>query len=181
MRGPDFQSLAYAPYFDNYLQYIESNDVQQELRRSSEGFVSLLKELPESSLSLRYAPDKWTVAQLVQHVIDTEMIFVYRALSIARDPNELNLRGFDEDTYAANAVIDQLRMEEWIAFFDHIRSGTMTLARTFSADQMLKTGVTSGYQVRVDLLLFVSAGHTLHHAKVLKERYLPHIESGLHA
>lgn len=177
MKGPTFHPLAYAPYFDNYLQYIETNDVQQELRRSSDVFVHLLKELPEASLTFRYAPSKWTVAQLVQHVIDTEMIFAYRALSIARDPKELDLRGFDEDAYAANAVTEQLRMDEWIGFFDHIRSGTMALARTFSADQMLKTGMASGYQVRVDLLLFVSAGHTHHHAKVLKERYLPHLES----
>jgi hypothetical protein len=177
MNTDRFTGLKYAPYFDNYLQHLTSDDVHLELLRSKDEFTKTISEIPESASSFRYAADKWSVVQLIQHVIDTELIFSYRALRIARDEKVLELSGFDENVYAEQASLSQMSIAAGSAFFSSVRDSTMALSTTFSSDQMRKTGIASGHEVRVDLLLLVLAGHALHHSMVLKERYLPLIQS----
>lgn len=172
-----FKSIGYAPYYDNYLRYIQSDNLDEELQRSSNLFKSVLEAFSEPSIGYCYQPGKWSVAEVIQHVIDTELIFQYRALMVAREMQRLDLPGFDENAFVKAAVADGLSLAGWLDFFESIRTSTKHLLRTFSKEQMLKVGQASGYTIRVDLLFFIMAGHAIHHAEVLKDRYLSTIES----
>ncbi|AWV99220.1 DinB family protein [Arcticibacterium luteifluviistationis] len=123
-----------------------------------------------------YAPEKWTVKDIIQHIMDTERIMAYRALRFARN-DETVLSGFEEDDFAKNALatartIDDL-MEEW----EILRMSTEFLFKSFNDEMLSRKGTASGNQVSVLALGFVILGHPIHHYQVLQDRYFPLLEA----
>ena len=165
-------ALTRSAYFDTYLGHLQSDDLEAELKRSGEELNALISPMTEEQLEHWYAPGKWSVRQVVQHLIDTEMILNYRALRIGREETSQHLAGFDENAYAATADERKLSGSDLMAFFNAVRASTILLYQTFSDAQLERVGIASGNRIQVSALFYINAGHTLHHTGVIRERYL---------
>jgi hypothetical protein len=133
--------------------------------------LALLRGLSEERATHRYAPGKWSVKEVVGHMIDGERIFGYRALRFARnDPTPLS--GFDQEPYIASASFDACALDGLLDEFEHVRRGTVLMFRHLPAEAWLRQGVASDNPVTVRALAYIIAGHERHHVGVLRERYL---------
>lgn len=166
------QRLIRSTYFDTYLNHLRTDDLQEALRYSSKVLSDLLEAISSSDFDYRYAPGKWKIKEVVHHIIETEIIFNYRALRIAREESSQILAGFEENDYVDASHIQGFSRRDIIDYFFTIRASTNFLLKSLSQEQLQKTGTASGKQVQVEALFYITAGHTLHHAKVISERYL---------
>jgi DinB superfamily len=123
-----------------------------------------------------YSPGKWTIADIMQHIIDTERIFAYRALRIARN-DQTPLPGFDENVYADQAHANDRNLDDLIDEFITVRRSTIQLFNSFKTDDMLRQGIASGNPISVVGLGYTIVGHVVHHMEVIKERYYPLIQT----
>lgn len=168
----DLNTLIRAPYFDTYLKTLESSDVEACLNYSKQKFIQLVTSLSEEQLKYRYLPEKWSIKELIMHLIDTEMIFNYRALRIGREVEVQTLIGFDENSYAQQANVATITKDELVQFFSSVRESTLLLYKTFTDEQLARVGNASGHNMQAKALFFINAGHTLHHLNIINERYL---------
>jgi len=168
----EMTSLVVAPYFHTYLKLVEIPYLPSELAASQELVEDFLNDLPEEKLDHRYAEDKWSVAEVIQHCIETEIIFCFRALTIARESEIVNLKGFNEDDYAKASAKQHWKKSEILIYFDAVRTMTNCLLNTMSSEQLKKVGVASDNEIQVEALFFVTSAHYRHHLNVLNERYL---------
>ena len=151
--------------------YFADGDIVVTLTQQMKETLRLLRALPDSAATLRYAPDKWTLNQMIGHVIDTERIFASRALRFSRnDPQPLP--SFEQDHYAANSNFDAYPLAELVAELDVVRQGTIFQFRHLEDAAWLRRGVAGGAEVTVRALAYITAGHELHHRQILKTRYL---------
>lgn len=164
--GPD----EYSPFFQGYVDRVPPGDALVHLRAQGERTLRLLRGLTEAQGAFAYAPGKWTVKRLVQHVIDGERLFGYRAMCIARGEAG-NLPGFDEDAYAANDGSDARPVAALAGEYAAVRAATVELYAGFDAAAAARRGVANGKPIGVRALLWITAGHELHHLSVLRERY----------
>jgi hypothetical protein len=169
---PSSEKLVIHPYFDTYLKLVQHPDIQEELLVSSKLVLNKLKALAEADLSFQYAPEKWTIAQLVLHCIETESIFNFRALTIARAQSKPTMDGFDENHYADSVNSEAFDLDALISYFQNVRGSTMRLLQSLRAEQLDKIGSASGHDVEVKALFFATSGHWRHHINVLNEKYL---------
>jgi uncharacterized damage-inducible protein DinB len=162
----------YADYAQADLDLVIGDDVLEVLGRQAAQTLALLSTIDDAHAgALRYAPDKWSVKQVVGHLSDDERIFAYRALCIAR--NDLRpLPGFEEKDYVRFAGFDRQPFLELLAELRIVRQATLALVRGLSQEALLRRGVVNGYGATVRGLLFHVAGHELHHVRILRERYL---------
>jgi uncharacterized damage-inducible protein DinB len=131
----------------------------------------LIQTLPEGTLLYRYAEGKWTIKEVLVHIIDDERIYAYRALRFARN-DKTELPGFDQDPYAFYSNANVRSIESIIEEYEAVRMSTITLFNGFSDDVMLRSGVANNNEVTVRALGYHIAGHELHHLNILKNRYL---------
>ena len=124
----------------------------------------------------RYAPGKWSVRELVGHLIDTERIMAYRAVCVARGETA-SLPGFDENAYVANATFDDYPLPELLNEFVHVREGHLGFFRHLHPEAWLRTGLANHNPISVRALAWVMVGHVRHHMAVLQEHYLPHLRT----
>jgi len=169
---PSLQRLIRAPYFDTYLNHLQTDNLLEALDHSASFLVDMTESLSESEFEYRYAPGKWTIKEAIHHTIETEIIFNYRALTIAKEGTSQILPGFEENDYVDASHISNFSGAEMLDYFKNIRSSTKFLLKSLSHVQLQKTATASGKQVQVEALFYITAGHTLHHAKVISERYL---------
>jgi uncharacterized protein YciI len=162
----------YAPYAKAYVELVAGSDVIEALATQQEDFGALLQSMDDVRASvLTYALGKWTVKQVVNHVIDSERVFAYRALCIAR--NDLRpLAGFEQDDYAQNGPSAALPVRSLLDEFRAVRAATTWLFRNLPEEAWLRRGTANQYEVTVRGLAYHIAGHERHHAKSLRERYL---------
>ncbi len=165
------ESLVINPYFNTYLKLVELDNLKEELEASHELVSEFLSELSDERISYKYQDDKWTIGEIVHHCIETEMIFNFRALTIARESEAPTLVGFDENSYAKASGKMDWTPAQLLLYFDSVRSTTLSLLSSISNEQMEKCGNASGKDVQVEALFFVTSGHFRHHLKVIKERY----------
>ena len=165
------ESSEYAPFYANYVAQIPQQNGLLALIESGLMLSKLLKSIPSEKATYRYAPGKWSINEVVQHLIDAEVIFTYRALRIARG-DKTPLAGFDENVYAPNAFADDKKLAELILLFEQIRKSSELVFSSFDVSTHENIGTASNFPVSVRALCYITAGHTLHHATVIKERYL---------
>ncbi|WP_304235194.1 DinB family protein [Jiulongibacter sediminis] len=165
-------------FFDRYIRKVDDMPLMTALRHYSPAVIlsdlSALNSLGDQV----YAPGKWTIKVIIQHMIDTERIMTYRALCFARNEKG-QLPGFAEDEYAASSdptvrTLDEL-LEEWTV----LRNSTLHLFASFSDEMLQKKGNANGIEISVMALGFVICGHPIHHQQVVKERYYPLLGSAL--
>lgn len=164
--GPD----EFAPFYQGYVDRVPPGDVLVHLQAQGERTHSLLSALPEAKGMYCYAPGKWTVKRLVQHIVDGERLFCYRAMCIARG-EQGSLPGFDENAYAELDGSDARSLALIVDEYVSVRAATVTLYRGMTDAIAARRDTANGKTVSVGALLWTTAGHELHHLAVLRERY----------
>jgi hypothetical protein len=160
-----------APYYFTYIDQVVSDDVLPVIERQLQQVLSLCSEVSEEKSLHRYAPDKWSIRQVLNHVTDTERAFAFRALWFARG-FQSPLPDYDQNIAAAGADADQVAWSEHVEEFRRVRLATISLFRNLPADAWLRTGIASNNRFTVRAMAFITAGHVEHHLKILRERYL---------
>ena len=161
----------YPPYYQYYINLIPEGDVLDSLRELQESTRSQILSLDELQGSVRYAEGKWSIKEVIGHIIDTERIFSYRILSISRGETT-TLPGFDQDEYVRNAGFDRRSMESLAEEFVHLRASNLALFRSFDESASQRKGKANQLEVSVRALIYMLAGHEVHHLNIIKERYL---------
>ncbi len=169
MPRPD---LARVPeWFHRYIARVEEDDLMAAFHNQSASFIAFMKSLPVEKREYRYAEDKWTVKEMLQHITDAERIFGYRTLCFARK-DSTPLPGFDENAYALHARASDRDWDELLEEFSALRKANELMFRGFNGDQLESEGTASGKKIYVLGMGFVIVGHVAHHLHVLQERYL---------
>ena len=163
-------SLEYASFYAGYVAGVPDGDIVATLRRAGEELVATLRAIPESKGQYRYAEGKWSVLTSIGHLIDAERIFTYRALRMARG-DVTPLPGFEENSFAANAGSDARTVADLVDELSAVRTSTILLFQSFSPDAWLRRGVASNAEVSVRAIAWITAGHAMHHLRILRERY----------
>jgi uncharacterized damage-inducible protein DinB len=160
-----------ADFFQRYLNLISEDDVHKALRKNTKQFTKFLDQIPKKKIEFAYAEGKWTVKQILQHVIDAERVFAYRALSFSRNDASA-LPGFDENQWSDHAQTKHRKWGDLVKEFRAVRRSTEFLFESFTDDQLLATGTASDHAANALAFGFICAGHAMHHLRVIKERYL---------
>jgi len=161
----------YDPYYERYISLVTGTDILGTLESQRRQMLLLLSGCDEADADFRYAPDKWSVKEVLGHVCDTERIFAYRALRFAR-ADRTPLPGYEQDDYARIANFDARNISDLAADFASVRAATIALLRSFDAEAWQRRGSANDNEVSVRALAHIIAGHELHHVAILRERYL---------
>lgn len=161
----------YAPHYAGYIARVPDGDIVAQLERQMEDTSAFLGQLGEARGEHRYAPGKWSIKEVIGHLADGERVFAYRALRFARG-DETPLASFDENAWVPQSGCDRRTLRDLAEEFRAVRAATVALARSLTADAAIRTGVASGKTVSVRALIYMIAGHELHHLAILRERYL---------
>jgi len=168
------QPTEYAANYEKYVALVPGNDIVAILEAQRLQMAQLFAARSERDGNFRYAPDKWTVKEVLGHVTDTERIFAYRALRIARQ-DQTPLSGFEQDDYVRAGGFGEQSLADLAEEFGLVRSATVALFRPLGDEAWSRRGVANKNEVTVRALAFIIAGHELHHREVLNERYFPAI------
>jgi uncharacterized damage-inducible protein DinB len=171
MNSKALQYTEYPEYFKTYLDLLDDIDLISSLNQSKDSFVDFLENLSLESYKISYAPGKWSIGEVIQHVIDCERVFQYRAFYIARDPGAV-LPGFDHNQFAQNAKESLADPKQLIRHYDSVRQSTIQLFEGFTDKELLNLGNVVDQPASVRALGFIILGHQEHHLRIIKERYL---------
>jgi len=169
MARPDLTRVP--EYYHKYIDQVKEDDLAKAFKKQTRSFLKFLDEIPKKKRDYRYAEDKWTVKEVLQHIIDAERVFAYRALCFARK-DTTPLPSFDENNYAASAKVGNRKWKELVDEFATVRRSTEILFNSFDEEQLDSTGTASGKSVYVMGIGYIIAGHGNHHVNIIKERYL---------
>jgi hypothetical protein len=163
----------YAPYYKQYIKGIEENkkSIIDNLIDSQKEFENVLKNISLEKQNFAYAKGKWTIKEVIQHIIDTERVFNYRAMCFARN-DKTSLPGFDHDLFIKNVNMDAIDYTDLLYEMEVLRKSTILLFKSFSEEALLRIGMGSGNKMSVRALGYLFSGHQIHHLNVVKELYL---------
>ncbi len=164
-------STEYAPYYGKYVSLVPDGDIITQLRQQFTETTELLRAVSEQQANARYAPGKWSIKEVVGHLIDAERVFAYRVLRFSRGDTR-PLAGFDQDPYVASAAFDRYPLSELVAELECVRESTLYLLNRLDADAWERRGIASENEVSVRGLAYIIAGHELHHRQILRDKYL---------
>ncbi len=158
-------------FYKGYVKLVTHPDVIQALRISGYRTMEIIHSIPEAKSDFRYADGKWTIREVLCHMLDAERIFTYRALRFARN-DKTPLSGFDENAYAAHLNAEGRSLAQIGDEMEHLRTATVDLFKSFTPEMLTRKGTANNNELSVGALGIIIAGHETHHGKVLKERYL---------
>ena len=161
----------YAPYYDRYISLVQSADILATLDEQRRQTVLLLSGRNEADGDLRYAPDKWSLKEVLGHINDTERIMSYRALRISRG-DTTPIEGFEQDDYVRDGPFARRPLPDLIEDYIAVRRATVSLFRNLDEPAWSRRGVANKNEMSVRALAYVIAGHELHHRRMLEEKYL---------
>jgi hypothetical protein len=164
-------STDFAPYYGRYIETVPDGDLVDILGRQRAEMQQLLGGIDETRARHRYAPGKWSVAEVLGHVIDAERVFSYRAVTFARG-DTAQLPSFDENVWAATSNAGQRSIKSLLEEYGAVRAATIALFKSFTDSEYARSGIASQNPVTVRALAFIIAGHERHHMNILRERYL---------
>jgi len=163
------QTHEYPAWAETYIKLVGENVIEL-LEKQAIEFPDFINSLIEKA-DYAYAPEKWTIKELIGHIIDTERVFVYRLMCFARGEQHA-LPGFEEDDYVANAHFSDRSLLSLSEEFAHLRKSNLYLIKSLTEKELNRSGTASERQITVRAILFVMAGHIMHHVGIIKERYL---------
>ena len=164
------QAGEYAPYYGRYISLVQPDDILAALEQQRRDTVLLLSGRTEQEGNFSYAPGKWTAKEVIGHICDSERIFAYRLLRIARDDNT-PMEGFEQDDYVRHGPFARASMPDVIEDFIAVRRATVSLLRNLDETAWPRRGVANNNEVSVRALAYIVAGHELHHRRILEEKY----------
>ena len=171
MTTSDLLENEYSGGFTNYIQEAGDTTLIEELEISLHQFIKFVQNIPMDKFDYRYAEGKWTIKDIIQHIMDCERIFAYRALRFSRNDSS-SLLSFDEDTYADNTNANGRSIQDLLTEFSALRHSNLLFYKSLSEEQLKRIGTASNNQISVRALGFVIIGHQKHHQKIFEERYL---------
>jgi uncharacterized damage-inducible protein DinB len=166
----DFQK-----YIQRYLDLIPSDNWIKELKNSSIHTLDIYQNLTEEQSDFFYAEGKWSLKILLQHLIDAERIFVYRALRFSRN-DSTELSGWDEELYAKEYNLEEVSIKNLIEEFAFLRKSNILFFANLKEEILSKKGVANGNEISVETIGKLIVGHNIHHLHIIEERYLPHLK-----
>jgi uncharacterized damage-inducible protein DinB len=161
----------YAPYYGKYVTLVPDGDITATLAAQLEDTLALFRSIPEEGGGYAYAPGKWSIKELLGHVIDCERIFAYRTLCIGRN-DKTPLPGFEQDDYVANTDFNARTLGSLIDEFAAVRQANLALFKHFTDEEWQRHGTASENAISARALAYIIAGHELYHRDILKTRYL---------
>jgi len=161
----------YSPYYESYIKLVEGEDILKILNDQGKKTQDMLNSFSEHRGNYRYTDGKWTVKEVVGHLLDTERVFAYRALCIARGEKK-SLPGFDQDDYVKEGNFNKRELFDLNYEFRLLRESNLLLFRTFTPEMLKLKGFANESYVSVLAILFMIAGHEKHHMNVLREKYM---------
>ena len=161
----------YPPYFHQYIEKVPPGDPLALLAEGLKESLRTLVLISDEKANQGYAPGKWSIKEIVQHLIDTERIFCYRALSFARG-EQTSLAGYDHEDYVQQSNADYRSLKDLLEEWRTIRQSTIQLFQSFSKGMLDQTGNANGLEIGVEQLMYVIIGHELHHMQVINTKYL---------
>ncbi|MEP6926487.1 MAG: DinB family protein [Ginsengibacter sp.] len=165
------KSGTYPQNFQRYIDEVKEDDLEMAFKNQMPAAEFFFQSISEEVSKRKYAEDKWTIKELLQHIIDAERVFAYRALCFARK-DEHTLPSFDENEYAANSNANDRYWQDMVAEFSLVRKSTEYLYNSFRNEAINAIGKASDYTMGVSTLGFVIVGHVNHHIKIIQERYI---------
>lgn len=164
------QTDEYASYYGTYISKVPEEDVLRVMESEAARTQSILLQISEAQSLYRYAPDKWSIKEVIGHVCDSERIFAYRALRFARADSQ-PIPGFEQDDYVRAAIFDRVPFVDLVQQLADLRRATLSLFRSLDDEAWSRRGTASGKPFSVRALAFIITGHERHHMGVLQERY----------
>ena len=161
----------YSDFYKSYIQVLEDEELIEELEICLHEFIKFVQNIPMDKFDYRYEVGKWTIKEIIQHLIDSERVFSYRALRISRN-DKTPLPGFNENDYVDNSNGNDRNLQGLLTELAVVRQATLSLFNSFSQEQLTKIGIASNNEVSVRAIGFIIIGHQKHHQKIFAERYL---------
>lgn len=172
MKISQLQSNEYSQFYANYVALVSDEySLLEELEISVHRLVKFVREIPMDKFDYRYAEGKWTIKDILQHLIDAERVFAYRALCFARN-DKTELPGFEEDDYVIEANANKRSIQDLLTELLIVRQSSLALFKSFNDEQLIRIGTASNNPMSVRALGFIIIGHQNHHQRVFEERYL---------
>lgn len=169
MPQPNLQNVP--AFYHNYIKLVPQQNLTEAFSGYSTDLLNVLQDLSPEKWDYRYAVGKWSIKEMVQHMIDTDRIFGYRALAIARG-EKASLPGFDENAYAVKSAADNRPPQSLLNELKAVQRATVLLFESFNEEHLAAEGMANGKAINVNAIGFITVGHTLHHKNILTERYL---------
>lgn len=171
MKRSEISSSEYNSYYQGYIELVNDAPLAQTLEMGLQKTNTFFKDIPQLKLHYRYAENKWTPKDILQHIIDTERVFAYRALYFSRTENA-NLKGFDENVFAQNANANSKNIDELLQEYKAGRNASICLFKSFDNLQLKSRGSANNNIMSVAAAGFIICGHEIHHCNIINERYL---------
>lgn len=171
MNSFSVQAGDYAPFHAGYVRLMQDEkDITAKLEAQKKEFLEYISSLSDDDGNHTYAPAKWTIKQVIQHIIDAERIFAFRLLAMSRGEQQ-PIPGFDQDDYANAVDVTHRSLKDLHQEFSTVRDATLSLVNALQPDQLTRTGIVGGYPLTARAVPFILAGHLEHHLVVLRDRY----------
>ena len=161
----------YHSYYQTYLNKVGTLNLIEGLRQNGDDTISFLESLSDEQFDFAYAEGKWTIKEVVQHIMDTERVFTYRALAFARI-DKTALPGYDQDEYALTCKANNRSKYSLLKEYKALRLASVALFESFSDEMLVRIGNASNSDISVRAIGFILIGHENHHSQIIKERYL---------
>ncbi len=171
MKTDELSITEYSNFLATYIKAAGNVEMIEELEICLHEFIRFVQDIPMEKFDYCYEEGKWTIKEIIQHIIDTERIFSYRALRISRN-DKTPLAGFEQNDYVENTNANNRGLQGLLTEMAIVRQSTLALFKSFSEEQLKRTGIASNADVSVRAIGFVIIGHQQHHQNIFKERYL---------
>ncbi len=161
----------YAKYYQSYIELVPSGNILEIFEKQNAQFCEFLAQVNEDKANYCYAKGKWSIKEVIAHLIDVELVFMYRALRFSRK-DSTNLPGFEQDDYIKNSDLSHLTLSELVEQFYHMRKASCALFKSFSQKMWSNNGTANGEPASVNAIAHIMIGHVIHHMKVIHSKYL---------
>ena len=171
MKVSELSSSEYLPFYRKYINRAETKNLLEGLENGFDNTVSFFESIPEDKMEFKYAEEKWSIKEIIQHLIDAQRVFSYRALRFARK-NKSALSGYEENDFTKASLAHVRSKSSLVNEYKFVSSSTLLLFKSFTNDMLKSIGIASNCNMSVRAIGFIITGHEAHHCKIIKERYL---------
>jgi len=171
MKASELKDTEFNPHYKQYIDKVGDVDLLQLLEKQLSNFPNFMASIPEEKFQFAYGPGKWTILESLQHIIDTERIFQYRALRFSRN-DKTPLQGFEQDDFVPESMANSKTMEQLIQEYRSVRASTLSLFASYNDEILKRIGTASNSPMSVRAIGFMICGHQRHHRDIIRERYL---------
>ena len=161
----------YAAYYKGYIDSVPQGDLLEIMDKQNTQFCEFFAHVNEEKAAYRYAKGKWTLKEVLGHIIDLELVFLYRAICISRKESQ-DLPGFEQEDYIKNSNYSKMTLNELVEQFYLVRKSSVAMFKSFSPKMWALSGIANNHRVSVRALAYIMTGHVIHHMKIINSKYL---------